>query len=128
MAQKVNLFIDMYYLELWKPLCLTDRNHLCNCNRYHEEQLCKIIWNMDQWFRRKCRLKVCLWQPFCSMERNYLCIFGRGYYERRYCEIILNFGSVVQEEMSSKIFIIWSYCGSPVQWSETIYAFCKRAS
>ena len=67
-----------------------------------------------------------LWQPFCSMERNYLCNVGGRYYEKRYNEIILNFGSVVQEEMSSKIFLIYSYCGPPFQWSETIYAFLKE--
>ena len=26
--------------------------------RHHEEQSCEIILNLDQWFRRKCRLKV----------------------------------------------------------------------
>ena len=31
-----------------------------------------------------------LWQPFCSVEQNYLCNFNRGYYEKRFCEIILN--------------------------------------
>ena len=55
-----------------------------------------------------------------------MCHVGRRYYEKQYYEIILNFGSVVQEEMSSKIFLIWSYCGPPVQWSETIYAFLKE--
>ena len=33
-----------------------------------------------------------LWQPFCSAECNHLCIFGRGYYEERFIEIILNLG------------------------------------
>ena len=32
---------------------------LCNFSRrHHEKQLCEIILNLDQWFRRKCRLKV----------------------------------------------------------------------
>ena len=60
-VQKVMLFKDISYLELWQPLCLTDQNDLCNCDRrYHEEQFCEIIFNLDQWFRRKCRLKMFL--------------------------------------------------------------------
>ena len=27
---------------------------------------------------------------FCSAERNHLCNFGRKYYEKQLCEIILN--------------------------------------
>ena len=39
----------------------SDPNHLCNFGRrYHEEQFCEIILNLDQWFRRKCPLKVFL--------------------------------------------------------------------
>ena len=66
-----------------------------------------------------------LWQPFCSAECNHLCNFCRGYYEEQFCDIILNFGSVVQE-MSCKRFLIWSSDGPPVQWSGTIYAFLKE--
>ena len=41
------------------PLCSADPNHLCNFGRrYHEEQFCEIILNLDQWFRRNCCLKV----------------------------------------------------------------------
>ena len=39
------LFIGISYLVL--------RGH-------HEEQPCEFILNLDQWFRRKCRLKVFL--------------------------------------------------------------------
>ena len=28
--------------------------------RYHEERFCEIILHLDQWFKRKCRLKVFL--------------------------------------------------------------------
>ena len=38
----------------------------------------------------------------------------------------MKFGPVVQEEISFKIFLIWSSGGSPVQWSETIYAILKE--
>ena len=52
---------DISYLELWQPLCLVEQNHLCNFGRrHHEEQFCGIILNLDQWFRRRCLLKIFL--------------------------------------------------------------------
>ena len=54
-------FKDFSYLELWRSLCLVERNHLCNFYRgYHDEQFCEIILNLDHWFRRRCRLKLFL--------------------------------------------------------------------
>ena len=70
------------YLELWRPFCSVERNHLCNFGRrYHEEQLCEIILNFDQWFR--CRFKDFISGALVtleSMERNHLCTFGGGHY------------------------------------------------
>ena len=43
-----------------------------------------------------------LWWPFCSAERNHLCNFNRGYPEEQVCEIILKFGSMVQDKMLFK--------------------------
>ena len=52
------MFNDFSYLELWRPFCLAELNHLCNFNRgYPEGQVWKIIFNLDMWFRRRCRLK-----------------------------------------------------------------------
>ena len=32
------------YLDLWKPFCSVERNHLCNLSKgQHEEQLCEIL-------------------------------------------------------------------------------------
>ena len=60
-VQKKMLIKDISYLELWPPLCLADPNHLCNFGRrYHEEQFCEIILNLDQWFRRNCHSKAFL--------------------------------------------------------------------
>ena len=28
--------------------------------RHHEEQFCETIFNLDQWFKRRCRLKLFL--------------------------------------------------------------------
>ena len=51
------LFKGISYLELWQPFCSGERNILCNFGRgYQEEQICKIIFNLGQWFRR-CLLK-----------------------------------------------------------------------
>ena len=54
-------FKDISYLELWRPFCLAELNHLCNFGRrHHEEQFCEIILNSDQWFKRRCLLKIFL--------------------------------------------------------------------
>ena len=46
------------YLELWRPFCLVERNHLCIFERRHYgEHSCEVISNLDQWFRRRRRLK-----------------------------------------------------------------------
>ena len=51
-------FKGISYLELWQPFCLAEQNLLCIFGRrYYEGQFCEIILNMDQWFRRRCRLK-----------------------------------------------------------------------
>ena len=58
-VQEEMSFKDNSYQELWQPLCSVDWNHLCNFGRkYHKEHFCNLILNLDQWFRRKCRLKV----------------------------------------------------------------------
>ena len=43
-VQEKMLFKDLFYLELWWPLCLVEQNHLCNFGEvHHEEQFCEII-------------------------------------------------------------------------------------
>ena len=60
-VQEEMLFKGVCYLDIWQPLCSVDQNYWCNLSRrYHEEQFCEIILNLNQWFRRKCRLKVFL--------------------------------------------------------------------
>ena len=62
------------------------------CRGYQKEQFCEITLTLDQWLRRRCRLKIFLiWNsggPFVQ-----LCNFGRGYYEQHFCEIIWTSGS-----------------------------------
>ena len=70
MVQKEMSFKDTSYLELWQPLCSVDQNHLCNFgSRYHEEQFCEIILNLDQRFREEIPFKgisyLEIWQLFC---------------------------------------------------------------
>ena len=75
-------FKDISYLELWLPLYSVVCNHLCNFGRkHHEEQSCEIILNLDQWFRRKCHLKVCIWSsdsPFVQRSITVCAILVKG--------------------------------------------------
>ena len=93
-VQEEMWFKDISILELWRPLCLAELNHLCNFGRsHHEEQFCEIVLNLDQWFRRRCCLKIFymeLWWPSCSAEWNHLCNFGRGHYGEHYCDFFSN--------------------------------------
>ena len=45
-----------------------------------------------------------LWQLFCSAERNHLCNYGRGYYKKHFCEIILNLGQWFRRRCRLKVF------------------------
>ena len=55
------LFKDISYLELWRPFCYAEWNHLCNFGKgYQDEQFCEIILNLDQCIRRRCVLKIFL--------------------------------------------------------------------
>ena len=90
MVQKKMLFKDISYLELWQPFCSADQNHLLNFGRrYHEEHFCEIILNLDEWFRRKCPLKVFLiWisgSPFVQRSVT-ICAIS----VEQFCELILN--------------------------------------
>ena len=54
-------FKDIPYLELWWPFYSAELHHLCHFVRgYYEEQFCEIVLNLDQWFRRRCLLKIFL--------------------------------------------------------------------
>ena len=49
------------YLELWQSSCLVQQNHLCNFERgHHGKYSCEVIWNLEQWFKRRCRSKTFL--------------------------------------------------------------------
>ena len=38
------LFKDISYLDLWRPFCSAEQNHVCNFGRgYYEEQFSEII-------------------------------------------------------------------------------------
>ena len=104
-VQEEMSFKVISYLELLLPLVSMDWNPLCSIGRrHHEEQYCKIILNLDQWFKRKCRLKVFLiWSsgsPFVQQSITICAIFGRGYSGEQFCEII-------------------------TQWNRTIYVLLK---
>ena len=87
-------FKDISYLELWRPFCSVERNHLGNfCRGYYEEQFREIILNLDQWFRRRCLLKIFLiWSSgsFVQRSRTICAILVEGIKGKQFCEIILN--------------------------------------
>ena len=62
MVQKMMSFKDISYWELWQPFfCAAEQDHLLNFGRgYYEEQFCEMILNLDQWFGRRCLLKLFL--------------------------------------------------------------------
>ena len=61
MVREEELFKDISYLDLWQHFCSAGPNHLSNFGRgYHEKQFFEIILNLDQWFRRRCVLKIFL--------------------------------------------------------------------
>ena len=79
-VQEEMSFKVISYLELWRPFCYAERNHLCNFGRGNqEEQFFEIILNLDQCFRRRCVLKIFLiWRsegPYVQGKRNHLCNF-----------------------------------------------------
>ena len=63
-----------------------------------------------------------LWQPFCSVERKHLCNFGRGYYEKLFCDIILNLDQWLSRKCNLEIFLIYSPGSLFVQRSKIICA------
>ena len=83
-------FKNLSNLELWRPLCSSEQNHLYNFGRrHHHQQFSKIILNLDQRFRRKCCLKIFLSRALAAPLFSNI---GRGYYEEQFCEIISNLG------------------------------------
>ena len=94
-VQEEMSFKAISYLALWRPI-LQRSGTICAILEegiMQEKQVCEIILNLGQWFRRRCHLKnsyLELWQPLCSLERNTLCTFGRGHYEKPSFKIISN--------------------------------------
>ena len=65
-------------------ICSVDWDDLCNFGRrHHEEQPCEIILNFDQWYWRKCCLKVFLiWSsgsPFVQRSVTICANFVEGF-------------------------------------------------
>ena len=101
---------DISYLELWQLLRSVDWNHLCNFERrHHAEQSYEITLNLDQWFRRKCCLKIFLiWSsgsPFAQWSVTICAIFVEDYYEEQFCEIILNLVQWFRRKCDLKDFL-----------------------
>ena len=114
------------YLELWRPFCYAERNHLCIfCRGYQEEQFCEIILNLDQCFRRRCVKKIFLiWSsggPYSQKSGIICAILVESIHEEQFCEIILNLDEWFRRCVL-KIFLIWRSGDHFVQPSRTICA------
>ena len=97
------------YLELWQPFCSVEQNYLCNFSRrHHEEQLCEIILNLDQWYRRCC-LKIFLisssGSPFVQQSRTICATLVEGIIRNNYVKLFLIWTSG-SRDVVLKIFII----------------------
>ena len=85
------------------------------------EQFCEIILNLDQWLRRKCRLKIfIIWSSGCRFVQL-LEPFVKFWW-RVLCEIILNLDQWFRRRYLLKIFIMWSSGGPFVKRGGTICA------
>ena len=70
--------------------------HLCNSGRVHnEEQFCEIILNLDQWIRRRCRLKT------------FIIKSTGGIFARRSGTICAILVECIMRNNSVKLFRIW---------------------
>ena len=97
MVQEEIGFKDISYLELWRPFCSAEPSHLWNFSRrHHEEQFCEIILNLDQWFKRRCYLKIfIIWSsggPFVQRSGTVCAILVEG----------------IMRNNSVKLFQIWA--------------------
>ena len=77
------MFKEISYLELLQPICSVDWNNFSNFGRkHHEEQSYEIILNLDQCFKRKCRLKVFLilssGSPFVQRRETICAVLVEG--------------------------------------------------
>ena len=75
---------DISYLWLWQPFFSVLPNHLCNYDSGHyAEHLSEIILNLEQWFKRKCSLKIFLIYspggPFVQQSRTVCAVFNKGF-------------------------------------------------
>ena len=80
-------FKNISYLELCRPSFSVEQNRLDIFGKGHyEEHFCEIILNLDQWFRRRCRLKYFLSRVLAA-ERNHLVNYGRWPQEEHFVKL-----------------------------------------
>ena len=79
-------------IYLWWPCCSTELNILINFGRrHHKKHFFEIILNLDQLFRRRGHLKICLIYSsggLFSVLLNHLCNNGRGPYAEHFCDTV----------------------------------------
>ena len=88
------------------------------CRRHYGNHLCKIISNLDQWFRREC-FKVVFYFSSCSHFAQWTgtiyAILVEGQFREHLCKIILNLGQWFPKICCLKVIFISSSGGHFVQ-------------
>ena len=107
-------FVDISYLKLLRPLCLIMLEEIIRIISM------KLFFNLDQFFRRRCGLKIFLIYSsgilFFDRAKPFVHFFGRGNYKEHFYEFILNLASG-----SGGTVLIYSSGGSFVQRSVTFF-------
>ena len=70
--------------------------------------------NLDQWFRRRCRLKICIILSSSGQfvqKRGTIGAIVKGHYEEQFCEINFNLDQLFKRSCLLKIFLFWSSGG-----------------
>ena len=102
-------FKEISYLEPSWPFYSAERNYLCNFGGgHHEEHFCELILYLDQWFRRRCRLKIFLIKSsgttFAWRSGTICAILVKGIMRNNLWNYF-EFGPVVQEMLFIRFLI-----------------------
>ena len=115
------MFKDISYLEILQPFCSAEQNHLFNFGRgYHEEQFCDFILNLDQWFRRRCVLKIFLfWRSgdhFVQQSRTICAILVEGIMRNNSAKLFLRSSKLQLLSFSTYFFAITFLSSILAKW------------
>ena len=90
----------------------------------------EIIFNLDQWFRRRCLLKIFLiWSSIgCVQRSGTICaILVEGIMRHTICELISNSGQWIRRWLF-KLFLFGALVALLFSRADTFMQFLKKAS